>query len=113
MESGQKNKRIDINLKTNGIDDSGFDTITTSLIKKCWAKCGELSGALQLQAVNVKLENTVLFTVRYCSALKDLDSEKYKNRLEVVFRGRNYNVYFVDYHNFNQEEITFKCLEVI
>lgn len=117
INPGEFNNRIVINELLPSVDDEGYEKNEkdkdTNQITKCWAKCTELNSSLQLQAINSKLENTVLFTVRYCKKLNDLDSEKYKNKLEVVWRGRRYKVYLVDMHNYNKEFITFKCLEVI
>jgi SPP1 family predicted phage head-tail adaptor len=113
MNPGEYNNRIEIQKINDGIDEEGYPILgTPSTILKCWSKCGELSTKLQLEAVNVKLENTVLFTVRYCKVLSDLNTIELKDKLQIEWNGRVYKVYLVDYHNFNKELVTFKAILV-
>lgn len=109
-----KDGRIIIEKREKTKDTSGYNKgFEITPINTCWCSIGQLSGQLQLQAINVKLENTALFTVRYLAVPKDLDSIVYKDKLYIVFDDRNYKVYMVDYHNNNKLNVTFKCMEVI
>lgn len=109
------NSRIIVQKRTMGKDASGCKTNIPDIevINTCWADVGELSGKLQLEAINVKLENTVLFTCKYLALPNNLNTLEYKDKLFVVYKEQNYKVYFVDYHNNNKTNITLKCLEVI
>ncbi len=59
----------------------------------------------QEKAGTIVGENGLVFTVRYCSELKDLDSTHYR----VIFHGDAYNITSVDMMNYDHKSIKIAC----
>ncbi|GAA0073182.1 hypothetical protein UT300004_11330 [Clostridium sardiniense] len=76
----------------------------------CWAEVLNLYGKELYEAINNKLENTVIFKVRYCRELEDLRN---KENFIVVWRGRKFNIYYPDFLNYRKDFIKLKCNEVL
>lgn len=75
----------------------------------CWAYCNNLFGKELYNAMQVKQENLINITVRYCKVLDNLNTKDYR----IVWNNKTFNINLVDYHGFNKEKVTFKAMEVI
>ncbi|MFR1707645.1 MAG: phage head closure protein [Clostridium sp.] len=72
----------------------------------CWAEILQLYGNELYQAINIKLENTIIFKVRYCKLLEQLqDKKEYK----VEFKGNIYKIYYCDFAKEYKKYILLKC----
>lgn len=108
----QYNKRIKILIeKTTTVNYR--PTTALEEFYTCWCNISMMSSAMQFQAMSSKLENTVLFNIKYCTKVANLDSITYKDKLFVEFRGHKYKVYLVDMHQYNHQDVTLKGVEVI
>lgn len=74
----------------------------------CYATVSGESGSEKNVAANTFYNADIAFTVRYCKALKDADTTK----LRVVFNGDLYNITFIDYMNFKNKSLKFRCQKV-
>ena len=57
------------------------------------------------ESVITEAEQTVIFEVRYCSELKNLDSTHYR----ILFHGDSYNIQSVDMMNYQRKTIRIRC----
>ncbi|EES50858.1 phage head closure protein [Clostridium botulinum] len=72
----------------------------------CWCEILQLYGTELYQAINIKLENTIIFKVRYCKLLEQLqDKKEYK----VNFKGHTYKIYHTDFAKEYKKYILLKC----
>lgn len=70
----------------------------------------DLIGNELYQAINIKLENALIFKVRYCKLLEALrEKEKYT----VHWQGRKFSIYTVDYMGYSRDFIKIKCKEIL
>ncbi len=72
----------------------------------CWCEIQQLYGTELYQAMNIKLENTIIFKVRYCKLLEQLqDKKEYK----VKFKGHIYKIYYSDFAKEYKKYVLLKC----
>ncbi len=72
----------------------------------CWAEILQLYGQELYQAMSIKLENTIIFKVRYCKLLEQLqDKKEYK----VEFKGHVYKIYYSDFAKYYKKYVLLKC----
>lgn len=76
----------------------------------CWTEVLSLYGQELYEAINIKLENTVVFKVRYC---KKLEALRNKEKFIVEWRGRKFNIYYPDFMKYDRRFIKIKCNEVL
>lgn len=74
----------------------------------CYATVSGESGSEKNIAANTLYNADIAFTVRYCKALKDVDSTK----IRVMFKGEIYNITFVDHMNYKNKCLKFRCQKV-
>ncbi len=74
----------------------------------CHATVSGESGSEKNVAANTLYDSDLAFTVRYCKALKDADSTKFR----VVFNGELYNITFIDHMNYKNKCLKFRCRKV-
>lgn len=91
-----------INGRRQGIEETKLYT--------CWADILDLYGKELYEAINIKLENTIVFKVRYCSLIEKLRS---KENYIIEWNNRKYNIYYVDFMNYSKKFVKIKCNEVI
>lgn len=103
-------ERIEIK-KNEDIVEKGSRVGVNSLpFYSCRAEVLSLYGQELYGALNIKLENTVIFKVRYCKELEELrDKEKFI----VTWNGRDYKIYYPDFLNYKKDFIKLKCNEII
>jgi SPP1 family predicted phage head-tail adaptor len=85
-------ERISIIKSETVIDDNGNHTLEWIDCFSCFAYVNNLSGSEYYEAAKINMQNEIHFIVRYCSELKNIDCEHYR----IVFRGKLYNITFVD-----------------
>lgn len=76
----------------------------------CWAKVLDLFGAELYNAINIKLENTIVFKIRYFYLLEEL---REKNNFVIYFQGHKYEIYQPDFMAYNKRYIKLKCKEIL
>lgn len=76
----------------------------------CWSEVLSLYGEELYEAINVKLENTVKFRIRYCKKAEEL---AYKDKFIVCFKGHKYKIYYVDFMKYDKKYVVLKCNEVL
>lgn len=59
---------------------------------ECYSYVNNLSGSEYYEAKKTNTQNDVIFSIRYSSETKDIDSKSFR----VIFRGVPYNITFVD-----------------
>lgn len=84
----------------------GKPTITNENFYSPWAEIEQLYGTELYQAINIKLENTMVFKVRYCKLLEQLlNKETYK----VIYNNNTYNLYYSDFSKYPKQYVLLKC----
>jgi SPP1 family predicted phage head-tail adaptor len=109
IQIGELKERIEINKIIEEKDSEGYKSYSSTLIIKCWAKCNNFFGNELYQAINVKLENMLNVTTRYGKVLYNLNPKE----IEIVWKGRKFDVIAIDYNGFDSGFVTFKAKEVI
>lgn len=74
--------------------------------KNCWCELLQLYGTELYEAINVKLENTLVFKVRYCKLLEQLQD---KSEYKVVYNNRVYKIYYSDFSKYYKKHVLLKC----
>lgn len=102
--------RISIIKKEDKIINGRRQGIEETKLYTCWADILDLYGKELYEAINIKLENTIVFKVRYCSLIEKLRS---KENYIIEWNNRKYNIYYVDFMNYSKKFVKIKCNEVI
>lgn len=76
----------------------------------CNAELLDLIGKELYEAINIKLENTAIFKVRYCKPIEELRD---KDKFYIEWQGRKYKIYYVDFMGYSKKHVKIKCTEVI
>lgn len=74
----------------------------------CYCYANNLSGKEYWEASKVNAQTELVFIIRYCSEVKDLDSEHYR----IMFRGKIYNISFVDNVQYKNKTLKIRASEV-
>lgn len=72
----------------------------------CWTEILQLYGQELYQAINIKLENTMVFKVRYCKLLEQLQN---KERYKVIYNNNTYDLYYSDFAMYPKQYVLLKC----
>ena len=102
--------RISIIKKEDKIINGRRQGIEETKLYTCWADILDLYGKELYEAINIKLENTIVFKVRYCSLIEKLRS---KENYIIEWNNRKYNIYYVDFMNYSKKFVKIKCNEVL
>lgn len=92
MNPAKLNHRITIQKYTSDIDSDGCITQTWQDYYVCWAYVNNLNGSEYYAAMAVNAEQTVVFEVRDCKKIQNVDTKNYR----VMFCGVPYNITFAD-----------------
>lgn len=92
MNAGAYREKITIQKKSVSADSIGWQSESWSDCFTCHAYVNNLSGRESESAAGQNAEKTVTFTVRYCSALADINPVDY----QIVFRSCIYDIVFTD-----------------
>lgn len=107
MNASMLKNRIIIQKKTSAVNDIGQIAERWGDLMVCHAYANRLSGQELIIAAASGQQDVVTFTVRYCNALAELNSNDYR----VVFMGRIFNILTVDNVQFLNVEIKLRCRE--
>lgn len=81
-----------------------FEDIT---LRRCYCKILDLYGAELYQALQVQLQDTIVFKVRYCKLMEEMRVNKSDYR--VIYNNITYNIYQVDYSKYPKLYVLLKC----
>ena len=99
------NARIKI-YKTAETRVNGKPIASQELFYECWCKILQLYGKELYEAVNIKLEHTLVFKVRYCKKLKDILN---KECFTVEYNGNLFKIYYSDFTRYPNKYVLLKC----
>lgn len=104
------NSRITIKKLEKNVVNGRRQGIKETHLYTCWADILDLYGKELYEAINIKLENTIVFKVRYCNLIEKLRN---KEDYTVEWNGSKYNIYDVDFMNYSKKFVKIKCNEVL
>lgn len=90
------------------VDENGNHSLEWEDYYKCHAYVNNLSGKEYYKAAQVNAQEDVNFILRYCSRVKDMDSEHYR----IIFRGQIYNISFVDNVQYKNKSFRLRAARV-
>jgi SPP1 family predicted phage head-tail adaptor len=104
LNIGDMRHRITILKPVNTADDNGFETETYENFKTVWASISNLYGREYFEAATLNAEKTVKFTIRYIDGID--------NSMRISFRGKQYEITFIDNIKYENRFIEIRALEV-
>lgn len=111
MGIGKMNNRISIKkLEDKVVNGRRQKAVETDFFYKCRAEILDLYGQELYEAMSIKLENIVIFKIRYCKKLEELRN---KENFIVEWKNRKYEIYYPDFMGYNKKYIKLKCKEVL
>ncbi|WP_322388292.1 phage head closure protein [Clostridium perfringens] len=110
MSAENMNNRISIKKLEDKIVNGRRQKGVTVDYYNCWAEVLDLYGKELYEAMSIKLENTVIFKIRYCKKLEELRN---KENFIVEWKNRKYEIYYPDFMGYNKKYIKLKCKEVL
>ncbi|WP_073250409.1 phage head closure protein [Caloramator proteoclasticus] len=96
--------RITIQKPVVIIDESGFEKETWEDFKTVWAFISNLHGREYFEAATVNAEKTIKFTIRFIDGID--------NSMRISFKGKQYEITFVDNIKYENRFLEIKALEV-
>lgn len=99
------NERINIT-KTKETRIDGKPIQKDEEFYSCWAEVNDLYGKELYEAINIKLENTIVFKIRWCKLLEQLRS---KAEYKVKFKENIYKIYNADFGKDYKKYVLLKC----
>ena len=73
---------------------------------RCCYELQQLYGSELYEAINIKLENTLVFKVRYCKLLERLQD---KVEYIVIYNNKTYKLYYADFAKYYKKHVLLKC----
>lgn len=107
MNASMLKNKITIQKKAAVADDIGKISEVWSDYMAVHAYANRLSGQELIVAAANGQQDTVTFSVRYCGALSDLNS----NDFRIIFMGRVFNILTVDNVQFMNVELKIRAVE--
>lgn len=92
MEPGIFRETVEIQKKGYAEDDIGNQATVGNLYYRCRAYVNNLSGTEYWAAAQVQAEETVVFTVRYCSKIQKMNTVEYG----ILWKGQYFNITSID-----------------
>ena len=92
MVISEMRERIIFQRNTATKDKNGNRILSWEDVYSCAAYANNLSGTEYWAAAQTNSETDMYFVVRYCSELKNINSENYR----IIFRDEAYNITFID-----------------
>lgn len=72
----------------------------------CWTEINDLYGKELYEAINIKLENTIVFKIRWCKLIEQLRN---KSEYKVKFKDNTYKIFNADFGKYYKEYVLLKC----
>ena len=104
MEIGELRHRITLQKLMATTNDNGFEVEDWIDVKTLWASVCNLYGKEYFEAAAVQAQKTVKFTIRFLDGLDE--------SMRVLFKGKIYNITFIDNIKYQNKFIEIKALEV-
>ena len=104
MEIGELRHRITLEKLMATTNENGFEIEDWIEIKTVWAAVTNLKGKEFFEAAAVQAQKTVKFTIRFLDGLDE--------SMRVLFKGKIYNITFIDNIKYQNKFIEIKALEV-
>lgn len=92
MTISEMRERIIFQKSTAKKDKNGNRVLAWEDVYSCAAYANNLSGTEYWAAAQTNSQTDMYFVVRYCSELKDINTENYR----IIFRDEEYNITFID-----------------
>lgn len=112
MDISRLRSRLTIQKSTVEVDAIGNHKTVWKDFYACYAYAniatGKTAGQEQEIAGQTVASDSYTFTVRYCNALKDMDSDHYR----ILFDGGIYNITLVDDYQFRHETLKLTATRV-
>lgn len=99
---GELDKKISIIKKIKTTDPDGYDTITESIVRSCWAKFSRTSGAEVTKANADFAEVKARFLIRYTKAAID-------RKMIVRYAGTDYEIVYINDYEDAHEYMEIWC----
>lgn len=77
---------------------------------KCWCKIGSLYGRELYSAIDIRLDNTIIFEVRYCRKVNEI--RKNMKEFYVEYDGGVYDIFAVDFRGNEKQYVQLKANKV-
>ena len=98
--------RIQIHKRSTRVVD-GRNQTELQPYYSCYAETRDLFGQELYSALNIKLENTIVFRVRYCKAIKTI--KPHVKEYAIEYDGEIYDLYAVDFGNNDHTHVFLKA----
>lgn len=99
--------RIQIKRRSTQIVDGRKTDETLNPYYSCYAETRDLFGQELYDALNVKLENTIVFKVRYCKQIKSM--KPHVKEFAIEYDGDIYDLYAMDFGNGDHAHVFLKA----
>lgn len=76
------------------------------LFYSCWCEVSDLYGNELYKALDIRLENTAVFEVRYCKKVKEI--KKRAKEFFVEYEGDRYDIYATDFRANDKQKVILK-----
>ena len=106
MALGEWKDRIIIQKSVTGNDRAGNHILSWQDYFACHAYVKNLSGKEYWEAAQLNAEKEVFFLIRYCSEVKEIDTEHFR----IIFRGQVYNITFIDNVKYQNKTIKLRAV---
>lgn len=102
VNAGELDKRIQIVKRTKNRDADGYDRVTETVVRRCWASFTQKSGT-EMQRENADFgEQHVRFLVRYTPTPID-------RKMFVRYKGGDYEIEYINGYGDSHEYIELWC----
>ena len=105
MALGEWKDRIIIQKSVAGNDRAENHVLAWQDYYTCHAYVNNLSGKEYWEAAQLNAEKEVFFLIRYCSEVKEIDTEHFR----ILFRGQVYNITFIDNVKYQNKTIKLRA----
>ena len=102
-------ERIFFQKSSSKKDKNGNRVLNWTDFYSCAAYANNMSGEEYWAAAQINSQTDMYFKVRYCSELKDLNTEKYR----IVFRDEIYNITFIDNIQYSNKTLKIRVSKVV
>ena len=99
MKIAEMNERIVIQKSRMETDTIGNHTLKWFDYYYCWARVDNVSGKEFWEAAQHNAQDSLYFTIRQFSPVRDLDTPHYR----VKFHGEIYNITFIDHSQYKNK----------
>lgn len=102
-------ERILFQKSSSAKDKNGNRILSWADFYSCAAYANNMSGEEYWAAAQTNSQTDMYFRVRYCSELKDLNSEKFR----IIFQDEIYNITFVDNIQYSNKMLKIRVTKVV